>query len=160
LRIDQVVYLPGGSPTPPPTPTPQPSNTWHHPLPGHSVSSNYGWRIHPITRKRHFHYGIDVAAPGGTSIKAAKSGKVVYAGWNNSGYGNLVILDHGDGTRTYYAHLSSITVPYGATVSGGQSIGRVGTTGDSTGNHLHFEVRVAPYRWQTDNRNPRNYIQF
>jgi murein DD-endopeptidase MepM/ murein hydrolase activator NlpD len=137
------------------------SQTWQNPLPGYPVTSGYSWRSNPLNGTQEFHWGIDIGTSGKTpSVKAAKSGKVVFAGWNNQGYGNLVIIEHADGTRSYYAHLSSIAVSPGASINGGTNIGNVGSTGNSTGNHLHFEVRVSPYRWQTDNRNPRNYINF
>ncbi len=137
------------------------SSEWQNPLPGYSVTSGYGWRRDPFTGESKFHYGIDI----GTSstkppIKAAKSGEIVYARWNDQGYGNLVIIDHGDGIRSYYAHLSKIGVSVGQKVAGGSYIGDVGSTGNSTGNHLHIEVRVAPYQWKTNNRNPRDYIKF
>jgi murein DD-endopeptidase MepM/ murein hydrolase activator NlpD len=87
------------------------------------------------------HDGIDIGAPSGTPIHAAAAGTVIYAGWME-GYGNLVVLDHGNGLSTAYAHQSSIAVGYGQTVTQGQVIGYVGSTGHSTGPHLHFEVRV------------------
>ncbi|MCW6038494.1 S8 family serine peptidase, partial [Spirulina subsalsa FACHB-351] len=137
------------------------SSAWQHPLPGYPVTSEYGWRRDPFTGQQKFHYGIDFGTSGTTPpVKAAQSGKVVFAGWNNQGYGNLVIIEHPGGIRTYYAHLSSISVRTGQQVTSGAKIGNVGSTGFSTGPHLHFEVRVSPYRWQTDNRNPRNYIRF
>ena len=148
---------PRPTPSPRPTPTPAPQS-WYHPVPGARVSSEYGWRTLRGVRK--FHYGIDLAASTGTPVKAARSGKVIYAGWNTQGYGNLVIIQHDNGIRSYYAHLSSVSVGVGAQISGGSQIGRVGSTGNSTGPHLHLEIRVAPYRWQTNNRNPRNYIRF
>lgn len=87
------------------------------------------------------HEGIDIAAPGGTPIVASASGTVILAGWLG-GYGNLVVIDHGGGLSTAYAHQSSIAVGVGQAVSQGQVVGYVGSTGHSTGNHLHFEVRV------------------
>ena len=86
------------------------------------------------------HTGLDIAASHGTPIKAAASGTVVFSGRKGS-YGNLVILSHGNGVQTYYAHCSSINVSTGQSVSQGQVVGRVGSTGNSTGNHLHLEVR-------------------
>lgn len=106
-----------------------------------TVTSGFGWRIHPILGRRIFHTGIDIAAASGTPIWAADSGTVVYATWV-SGYGNTVALDHGDGLSTLYAHQSSVAVSYGQRVKKGQVIGYVGSTGYSTGPHLHFEVRV------------------
>ena len=88
------------------------------------------------------HSGVDIAAPNGTSITAAKGGTVIMAGFNG-GYGNCVIVDHGGGISTLYAHMSRITTGDGAVVKQGQQIGSVGSTGNSTGAHLHFEVRVG-----------------
>ena len=111
------------------------------PLPGYyRLSSQFGYRIHPITGKPHSHTGIDIPAPGGTSILAAKSGQVVTSAYHYS-YGNYVVIDHGNGNSTLYAHMSSRAVSEGQMVTQGQVIGYVGTTGSSTGNHLHFEVR-------------------
>lgn len=98
------------------------------------------------------HTGIDVAAPGGTPIVAAKAGEVLYTGWLG-GYGNLVALDHGDSLVTLYAHQSRIGVAEGQEVEQGQAVGFVGTTGHSTGNHLHFEVRI-----DTRPVDPRRYL--
>jgi murein DD-endopeptidase MepM/ murein hydrolase activator NlpD len=100
-----------------------------------TLTSSFGWRWGRM------HEGIDIAAPGGAPIAAAASGVVIYAGWMG-GYGNLVVIDHGGGIATAYAHQSSIAVGNGAPVAQGQVIGYVGSTGHSTGNHLHFEVRV------------------
>ncbi len=87
------------------------------------------------------HEGIDIAAPVGTAIRAAAGGTVIHAGWLG-GYGNLVIIDHGNGIATAYGHQSSVAVGSGQAVAQGQTIGYVGSTGHSTGPHLHFEVRV------------------
>ncbi len=109
-----------------------------HPLNGRgTISSTYG------SRWGTFHYGLDFAAPAGTPIYASAGGKVIYSGYNNGGYGKLIIIDHGNGYQTYYAHCSSLYVNVGESVSQGQNIAGVGTTGNSTGNHLHFEVRVG-----------------
>ena len=111
------------------------------PLPGHyRLSSQFGYRIHPITGVAHSHTGIDIPASGGTPILAAKSGQVVTSAYHYS-YGNYVVIDHGNGNSTLYAHMSSRAVSEGQMVTQGQVIGYVGTTGSSTGNHLHFEVR-------------------
>jgi murein DD-endopeptidase MepM/ murein hydrolase activator NlpD len=98
------------------------------------ITSTYG------PRWGSFHYGIDIAAPAGTPVRAAAAGTVIVAGWMG-GYGNLVVVDHGNGLATAYAHLSAIWIG-GGSVSQGQGIGAVGCTGSCTGNHLHFEVRV------------------
>ncbi len=111
------------------------------PLPGYyRLSSLFGYRIHPITGKAHSHTGIDIPAPSGTPILAAKSGQVVTSGWHDS-YGNYVVVDHGNGNSTLYAHMSARSVSEGQMVSQGQEVGKVGTTGSSNGNHLHYEVR-------------------
>ncbi len=104
------------------------------------LSDPYGWRKHPVYRKRLFHAGIDIAAPRGTQISAAMAGTVVYAGWL-SGYGKLVVIRHANGLSTRYGHCSKIRVRKGQTVKAGQAIANVGATGVATGNHLHFEVR-------------------
>lgn len=110
-----------------------------------TITSFFGSRIHPITGKANNHTGVDVAAPYGTAILAAKSGTVLISGYNSS-YGNYVVLSHGNGQTTLYAHMSRRAVSEGATVKQGQTIGYVGSTGSSTGNHLHFEVRVNGVR--------------
>jgi murein DD-endopeptidase MepM/ murein hydrolase activator NlpD len=100
-----------------------------------SVTSGYGMRWGRM------HEGIDIAAPSGTSIWAAAAGTVIYAGWLG-GYGNLVVVDHGNGLATAYAHASAILVSVGQSVAQGETIALIGSTGHSTGPHLHFEVRV------------------
>lgn len=100
------------------------------------------------------HKGIDIAAPSGTEIYAAADGRVIYAGWDSGGYGNCIRIDHGDGYVTVYAHNSSINVSVGQVVTRGEYIGGIGSTGDSTGNHLHFEVRYNGIP-----QNPINYIK-
>lgn len=112
------------------------------PLPGYyEVSSSYGWRTHPITGRRTMHSGIDIPAPTGTAIHSVGAGDVIFAGWYG-GYGNAIVIDHGGGTSTLYGHLSRLAVSEGRKVSQGQIIGYVGSTGFSTGPHLHFEVRI------------------
>lgn len=113
-----------------------------YPLPReYPITSNFGTRVDPITGKKGAHHaGIDFGAPGGTSILAAADGYVLAAQWVN-GYGNYVIIDHGSGIWTLYAHMSKIVAKKGDEVKVGDKIGEVGTTGRSTGNHLHFEVR-------------------
>jgi murein DD-endopeptidase MepM/ murein hydrolase activator NlpD len=89
-----------------------------------------------------FHAGIDLPAPSRTPVYAARGGEVVYAGWKTGGYGFLVSVAHGSGERTMYAHLSRIDVRVGVWIAQGARLGTVGATGDATGPHLHFEVRV------------------
>lgn len=125
------------------------------PLAG-KITSPFGYRTHPIFHSRIFHSGIDIGAPMNTPIKASNSGKVIMAGWYG-GYGKVVIIDHGvirgQSITTLYGHLNSINVSQGQRVNQGQMIGRVGTTGYSTGPHCHFEVRV-----KGQPRNPLNFI--
>lgn len=98
------------------------------------------------------HTGLDIAAPKGTAIKAAAAGTVIHAGWKGS-LGNLVIVSHGNGVQTYYGHCSSICVSAGDTVAQGDIVAKVGSTGNSTGNHLHLEIRVNGVAL-----NPQNYL--
>lgn len=104
-------------------------------------SSGFGYRIHPLLGTRKLHGGVDMAAPIGTPIRAAGSGTVISAGWGG-GYGNLIQIDHGNGLITRYAHLSQIEVSPRQPVGRGEVIGRMGSTGASTGSHLHFETRI------------------
>jgi murein DD-endopeptidase MepM/ murein hydrolase activator NlpD len=105
------------------------------------VSSAFGWRNDPITGARRFHQGVDVAMAYGHDVKAAASGQVIFSGVQN-GYGHTVVIDHGDGRQTRYAHLSDQSVQVGDSVSEGQVIGKSGNSGRSTGPHLHFEMTV------------------
>jgi murein DD-endopeptidase MepM/ murein hydrolase activator NlpD len=105
------------------------------------VTSGYGWREHPVLGGRRFHAGIDIGVPSGTPIASAGEGTIVFAGLKN-GYGNTVIVDHGGGIATLYAHQSQLASTVGSPVTQGQTIGFVGCTGYCTGPHLHFEVRV------------------
>ena len=123
---------------------------------GGRITSPFGWRTHPIFNSRTFHSGVDIAGPNLGSIHASNSGKVIYSGWYG-GYGKVVILDHGvvNGrpTTTLYAHMSSIKVGQGQFVHKGDVVGYEGTTGYSTGPHVHFEVRI-----NGKPNNPLNYI--
>lgn len=140
---DQITEMLGG--TAPGTIKP----TWNQPVgSGERVwplrgrlTSDFGMRTHPITGKYTHHDGIDIAAPTGTPIRAAKSGVVKFSG-DRGGYGNLVIVEHSDGTQTRYGHCHRLNVRPGERVRAGQEIATVGSTGRSTGPHLHFEVRV------------------
>ncbi len=116
------------------------------------VTSEYGYRIHPVYGTRRLHSGIDIGAAGGTPIAASNSGVVIFTG-RQGGYGNTVIVDHGGGITTLYAHQSRIGVSNGQLVDRGDIVGFVGATGTATGNHLHFEVRV-----KGSPTNPRNYL--
>lgn len=108
---------------------------------GSPLSSRFGVRRDPMGRGLRMHYGIDLPRPYGTPVRASARGVVVFAGWRG-GYGNMVDINHGDGVVTRYAHLSRIEVTRSAVVTAGQQVGRVGSTGRSTGSHLHYEVRV------------------
>lgn len=127
--------------------------TW--PAPGVSrVTSEFGNRFHPIFKKNKLHTGLDIGAPTNTTIVASNAGTVIKAGWNNS-YGYMVMIDHGGGIVTLYAHNSSLLVKAGDVVAKGQAISKSGSTGNSTGPHLHFEVRV-----NGQYVNPRDYVTY
>jgi murein DD-endopeptidase MepM/ murein hydrolase activator NlpD len=111
------------------------------PLKEWKISSGFGNRKDPFSGKAEFHRGVDMAAPEGSDVLAAKAGRVLKTEENDPVFGNTVLLDHGSGKQSFYAHLSKIDVAEGDTVSRGQKIGEVGSTGMSTGPHLHFEVR-------------------
>lgn len=115
-------------------------------------ASGYGYRIHPIYRTLKMHSGIDLTAPTGTQVYATGGGKIISAGYSTGGYGKKVIIDHGYGYKTLYAHLDKVLVKNGQKVTRGQAIGEVGSTGRSTAPHLHYEVRKND---QTEN--PVNY---
>lgn len=125
--------------------------TW--PAPSYTrISDEYGNRMHPTLGVERFHNGIDMAAPGGSPILAAYDGKVVAADYNSS-MGNYIMIDHGDSLYTVYMHASALYVSRGTEVSKGQQIAAVGSTGRSTGNHLHFSVRL-----NGSYVNPRSYL--
>jgi murein DD-endopeptidase MepM/ murein hydrolase activator NlpD len=105
------------------------------------VTSNYGWREDPIRKHAKFHHGTDLRGKFGTPVMAAGDGEVVFCG-TQPGYGNVIYVDHGGGVVTRYAHLQRLETKLHATVVAGQRIGQVGSTGRSTGPHLHFEVRL------------------
>ena len=117
--------------------------TMKWPVPSsYNVTSAFGMRRHPILKKNKMHTGIDIGASKGVSIVAANSGTVIVAGNSGNGYGNMVVIDHGGGITTLYAHASKLLVKVGDEVKSGEVIAKVGSTGLSTGPHLHFEVRV------------------
>jgi murein DD-endopeptidase MepM/ murein hydrolase activator NlpD len=105
------------------------------------VGSTFGYRSDPFTGRARFHAGCDIKARWGETVGASLGGTVQFVGWHN-GYGNLVILNHGGGVTTHYAHLSSFDVQVGARVERGQIVGRAGSTGRATSPHLHYELRV------------------
>lgn len=124
------------------------------PVPGqYRVTSNFGGRADPITGVWSSHGGTDIAAPYGSNIIAANSGVVIFAGWHYS-YGNYIIVDHGGGIATLYAHCSKLLAWEGQAVAKGETIAKIGSTGYSTGNHLHFEVRLNGVRKQ-----PMDYLK-
>lgn len=127
------------------------SGVYAWPLPGYTyISSHFGWRT--LGGRRDYHLGIDIPASYGTAIVAADDGVVLQASYRGT-YGNFVLISHGNGVATAYAHLSSFNCKAGQTVTKGQTIGKVGSTGNSTGNHLHFEVRI-----NGETVNPLGYV--
>lgn len=138
------------------------SSGWTWPVPGYSrITSGYGYRIHPVYGYRRMHTGIDISAPFGSPIVASRPGTVILVrnpvegqNWGGSGYGNYIVIDHGDGLATLYAHLKSTHVSTMQQVQAGDRIGSCGSTGTSTGSHLHFEV------WINGNHtNPLSYLR-
>ena len=122
-----------------------------HPVPGRRICSGYGYRVDPIDKKVRMHWGIDIGAPQGTKILVTADGVVSFAGWVN-GYGWTVVVDHGFGFKTAYAHCQKIIVKRRELVKRGQVIARIGSTGRSISPHLHYEVRVSgmkinPYKY-------------
>lgn len=142
LKNDDSPYI-GGSFS-----SPLPSINWKS-----HVTSEYGYRIHPISGVRKLHSGIDIAAGKGTAIHAVQSGKVLFVRYYDTGKGYHVVLNHGGKITTTYAHCSKIVVTAGDIITKGQIIAYVGSTGDSTGPHLHFEVSK-----NGETQNPRNWL--
>ena len=106
------------------------------------ISSDFGWRTDPFTHQRAWHNGVDIAAPEGSPVSACWDGQVVFSG-RKAGYGNLVVLEHAGGWRSYYGHNASVSAAQGQEVKAGQQIAKVGQTGRATGPHLHFELRLG-----------------
>lgn len=131
--------------------TPSASGGMLWPVSG-TVTSGFGERKNPLGLGDDFHPGLDIAADEGSPIAAAAAGRVISAG-PDGGYGNLIVIDNGNGVTTRYGHCSRIYARVGETVAAGQSIGAVGSTGHSTGPHLHFEVRIG-----TTPVDPKNYL--
>lgn len=121
-----------------------------------TASGNFVWPTQGgITQYFYwYHPGIDIANPAAPNVLAADSGQIAAIGWDNFGYGNRIIIDHGNGRQTLYAHMSAFYVSLGQTVNRGDAIGRMGSTGRSTGTHLHFEIHIGGIRV-----NPLNYLQ-
>lgn len=132
--------------------TPKYNGAYLWPLNGYyTVTSAYGMRFHPVLKVNKMHTGIDISAPKGTTVMACGDGKVIKAGWNNA-YGNMVIIDHGGGLTSLYGHMSSLSVSTGTSIKKGDTVGKVGSTGYSTGNHLHLEFQkngscVSPWNY-------------
>ena len=141
----------GGSNTT--TNAPSSDGSWKVPCKYKRVSSAYGWRIHPVYGYKKFHYGVDLAASSGTPIVASRSGKVTTAKYSSSA-GYYVTLDHGDGFSSQYMHMTHYIVKNGQQVQAGEVIGYVGSTGASTGPHLHFSIL-----YKGSHVNPANYIK-
>jgi len=124
------------------------------PTPGYyRITSPYGYRIHPVLKTKRIHTGVDLGVPYGKDVVASNSGKVILAKYNGS-YGYCLIIDHGGGMSTLYAHLSSFSVKVGDIVATGQKVAQIGTSGLSTGPHLHFEVRLSG-----SHTNPEKYLR-
>ena len=118
-------------------------------------TGSFGWPVSGTITQKYWtgHRAIDIGSWIGAPVVVADSGYIIWAGWDNTGYGNLIIVDHGNGYRSYYAHLSKMFVRVGDSVAKGQRIGAVGSTGNSTGPHLHFEIR-----YHDVNRNPLGFL--
>lgn len=127
----------------------------YRPVKGGRISSGFGYRRDPFTGKTAFHSGIDIAAPKGTAIYAARAGKVIFAGYHSGGYGYLVEIQHNNGLKTLYAHCSKLHVKVGDFVGKGDHIAAIGSTGRSTGPHVHFEIQLNGKAVD-----PRKYVKF
>jgi murein DD-endopeptidase MepM/ murein hydrolase activator NlpD len=140
LTVGQYLMIPGGSKPY----IPRVVYAYSGPIPATAArgTGHFGWPVTGTITQRFttYHRAIDIGAPKGTPVHAADSGYVVTAGWSNAGYGYMILINHGNGYITRYAHLSSMDVEVGDSVKKGQMIGRVGSTGHSTGPHLHFEI--------------------
>jgi murein DD-endopeptidase MepM/ murein hydrolase activator NlpD len=123
------------------------------------ITSRFGWRTHPLTGNRRFHSGLDIGAPSGSPVVATGAGTVISAGWNG-GYGKAVIIQHSDTQQTLYGHLSEVSVQAGQTIAQGTVIGLVGSTGNSTGPHLHFESRMPTTAGVWSAVDPSQEIQY
>jgi len=144
--------LPSGTDTTPSNQAPS-SSGWIKPLKSYTITSAFGMRVHPVLGYERMHEGVDMAAPKGTPIYAAKSGKVTTASYQKGGAGNYVVINHGDGFTSIYMHMTNYIVSKGQHVNAGQVIGYVGSTGISTGNHLHFGIA-----YKGEYVNPMKYI--
>jgi murein DD-endopeptidase MepM/ murein hydrolase activator NlpD len=153
LAAGQMLVIPGGE-------KPYVPRYVHHysgPIPAGAAkgSGNFAWPASGYITQQYWslHRAIDIGAGAGTPAQASDSGYVVFAGWDDTGYGNLIIIDHGNDYTTYYAHLSKMAVSVGDSIAKGQQIGSVGSTGRSTGSHLHFEIRYRGVQ-----RNPFGFL--
>jgi len=144
--------LPSGTDTTPSNQAPS-SSGWIKPLKSYTITSAFGMRVHPVLGYERMHEGVDMAAPKGTPIYAAKSGKVTTASYQKGGAGNYVVINHGDGFTSIYMHMTNYIVSKGQHVNAGQVIGYVGSTGISTGNHQHFGIA-----YKGEYVNPMKYI--
>ena len=127
--------------------------------------SGFGYRIHPVFKTRKMHTGIDFGAPKGTPIYATGAGRIVRVEYKRSGYGRNVVIDHGYGYQTLYAHMSTVKCKVGQTVKRGEVIGLVGSTGTSTSPHVHYEVlhkgqKINPMQFCLDGLSPQEYKNF
>ncbi len=152
-RVQGAVHNEGGPAPALEAPAIAPAEPWEAPImrwpTDGQVSSGFGWRTDPFTGRREWHAGVDLAANAGSPVRACWPGKVVFSG-DNGGYGNLVVLEHEGGWRSYYAHNRDNEVQVGDEVRAGKVIARIGSTGRSTGPHLHFEVRQGDQAWDPE----------